>query len=82
MALGLFMSLGLNKGNTTLLIVITSYSIHYTKLYELLGLSGMYPEISAVRGSGLFIGVDLCNFGDPAQPAPEITSDIINLLIV
>lgn len=39
-----------------------------------------HPVITDVRGSGLFIGVDLCHDGNTDKPAPDLTTDVINLL--
>ncbi|MFC0269817.1 aspartate aminotransferase family protein [Kushneria aurantia] len=35
-------------------------------------------RITAVRGAGLFIGIDLCHSGETATPSPELTSAVIN----
>jgi 4-aminobutyrate aminotransferase-like enzyme len=39
-----------------------------------------YPQLTDVRGCGLFIGVDLCTDGDPARPDPDLAADLINTL--
>lgn len=39
-----------------------------------------YPQISDIRGSGLFIGVDLCADGDLEKPDPDLATDLINTL--
>jgi 4-aminobutyrate aminotransferase-like enzyme len=39
-----------------------------------------YPQISDIRGCGLFIGVDLCVDGDPDIPDPALASNLINAL--
>lgn len=39
-----------------------------------------YLQISDIRGTGLFIGVDLCTDGDPDRPDPTLTTDLINTL--
>jgi 4-aminobutyrate aminotransferase-like enzyme len=40
-----------------------------------------FPVIGHVRGAGLFIGVDLCDKDNPLEPAPSLTSDVINHLM-
>lgn len=47
---------------------------------ELKNIQSSLPVISDIRGSGLFIGVDLCIDGDPAQPDPTTTVRTINRL--
>ncbi|MEO0822310.1 MAG: aminotransferase class III-fold pyridoxal phosphate-dependent enzyme [Pseudomonadota bacterium] len=41
-------------------------------------LAGADPRIAAVRGAGLFIGLDLSASGDPARPDPVLASALIN----
>ncbi|MEM9045620.1 MAG: aspartate aminotransferase family protein [Pseudomonadota bacterium] len=36
------------------------------------------PRIAAVRGAGLFLGVDLCEPDAPERPDPALASDLIN----
>lgn len=40
--------------------------------------SSRRPEIAAVRGAGLFLGIDLCRDGDPARPDPDLATTVIN----
>ncbi|SDE48950.1 aspartate aminotransferase family protein [Rhodospira trueperi] len=46
-----------------------------TRLGELVATDA---RVTAVRGAGLFIGLDLCRDGDPDLPDPELTSTVIN----
>ena len=45
---------------------------------ELLGLSARYPTISAVRGSGLYLGVEFSRDGDFNAPDPDLATAMIN----
>ena len=45
---------------------------------QLLGLSARYPTISAVRGSGLYLGVEFSRDGDTDAPAPDLATAMIN----
>ena len=38
------------------------------------------PRIGAVRGAGLFIGIDLVTPGQPAGPDPDLAGDLVNAL--
>ncbi|WP_218187981.1 aspartate aminotransferase family protein [Desulfosarcina cetonica] len=37
-----------------------------------------FPTLADVRGTGLFIGIDLCANGDPARPDPGLTTAVTN----
>jgi len=47
---------------------------------RLMELSNSERRLTAVRGAGLFIGVDLCAEGDPERPDPDLASGAINAL--
>lgn len=36
------------------------------------------PRLAAIRGAGLFVGVDLCRTGDPTVPDPNLAAATIN----
>ncbi|MBD1558151.1 aspartate aminotransferase family protein [Vibrio sp. S9_S30] len=46
----------------------------------LVDLQNTYSEISEVRGSGLFIGVEFCRDQDKSNPNTELANTIMNLL--
>ena len=47
---------------------------------DLKGLQARYPQIGDVRGSGLFLGLDLVQNGETRQPATEQASYVANRL--
>ena len=44
----------------------------------LAGLAARDDRIGAIRGAGLFLGLDLCREGDAGIPDPELAATVIN----
>lgn len=51
---------------------------HFIRSYK--DLQQTFPEIGQVRGSGLFIGVELVRDGNPDKPATQLAAEIINFM--
>ena len=66
------------------IIVITSYSIHYTKLYEgdyaltrMRAMKQEHPVIGDVRGLGLLMGIELVKDRQTGQRATDLAEEVL-----